>query len=86
LHQEGNCQVKDIIRYILNKKEYDNDKITDGEPYNIKIGSDYETEYKEYTKKIFENMAKYIISLFDKNGLDFEKHYSNMLINGTKKY
>ena len=86
LHQEGNCPIKDIIRYILNKTEYDNNKIIDGEPYNIKIGSDFETEYKEYTKKIFEYMAKYIISLFDKNGLDFEKHYSNMIINGNKKY
>ena len=86
LHQEGNCPVKDIIRYILNKIEYDDDKIIDGEPYNIKIGADYETEYKEYTKKIFDYMAKYIISLFDKNGLDFEKHYNNILINGDKKY
>jgi len=86
LHQEGNCPVKDIIRYILNKTDYDNNKIIDGEPYNIKIGADYETEYKEYTKKIFEFMAKYIISLFDKNGLDFEKHYSNMVINCSKKY
>ena len=51
-----------------------------------KIGVDYETEYKEYTKKIFQYMAKYIISLFDKNGLDFEKNYSNMIINGAKKY
>ena len=86
LHQEGNCPVNDIIRYILNKTEYDNNKIIDGETYNIKIGADYETEYKEYTKKIFEYMAKYIISLFDKNGLDFEKHYSNMIINGAEKY
>jgi len=51
LHQEGNYEVKEIIRYILNKTEYDDDKIIDGEPYNIKIGVDYETEYKEYTKK-----------------------------------
>ena len=86
LHQEGNYPVKDIIRYILNKTEYDNNEIIDGEPYNIKIGTDIETEFKEYTKKIFEYMAKYIISLFDKNGLDFEKHYSNMIINGAKKY
>ena len=85
LHQEGNYEVKEIIRYILNKTEYD-DKIIDGEPYNIKTGADYETEYKEYTKKIFDYMAKYIISLFDKNGLDFEKHYNNMLIKGDKKY
>ena len=31
-------------------------------------------------------MAKYIISLFDKNGLDLEKHYNNMLIKRRKKF
>jgi len=41
---------------------------------------------KNTQKKIFDYMAKYIISLFDKNGLDFEKHYNNMLIKGDKKY
>ena len=86
LHQEGNYEVKDIIRYILNKTDYNDNKIKDGEQYNIKIGNDYEIEYKEYTKKIFKYMAKYIISLFDKNGLSFEKHYSNMIINCNKKY
>ena len=84
MHQEGNYEVNEIIRYILNNIDY-NDKIIDGEPYNIKIGSDFITEFKEYTKKIFDYMAKYIISLFEKNGLDFEKHYNNMLIKGTKK-
>ena len=84
LHQEGNYEIKEIIRYILNNIDY-KDKIIDGEPNNIKIGVDFETEYKEYTKKIFKNMAKYIISLFEKNGLDFEKHYMNMLIKGAKK-
>jgi len=73
------------MRYILNKVDY-KDEIEDGEPYNIKIGDDYETEYKDYTKKIFDNMSKYIISLFEKNKLDFEKHYENMLIKGEKKY
>jgi len=84
LHQEGNYEIKEIIRYILNNIDY-NDKIIDGEPNNIKIGVDFETEYKEYTRKIFINMAKYIISLFEKNGLDFGKHYMNILIKGAKK-
>ena len=87
LHQEGNYEVKEIIRYILNKVDYkDKDRIEDGEPYNVKIGDDFETEYKDYTKKIFENMSKYIISLFEKNKLDFEEHYKKMLIKGEKKY
>jgi len=85
MHQEGNCEVIEIIRYILNKTDY-RDKIEDGEPYNVKIGEDYENEYKDYTKKIFDNMSKYIISLFKKNDLDYQKHYENMLIKGEKKY
>ena len=85
LHQEGNYEVKEIIRYILNKIDY-KDKVLDGEPFNVKIGEDWETEFKDYTKQIFNNMSKYIISLFEKNGLNFEKHYENMLIKGDKKY
>jgi len=85
MHQEGNCEVLEIIRYILNKTDY-KDTIEDAEPYNVKIGEDYETEFKDYTKKIFDNMSKYIISLFKKNNLDYQKHYENMLIKGDKKY
>ncbi len=85
MHQEGNCEVLEIIRYILNKTDY-KDTIEDGEPYNVKIGEDYETEFKDYTKKIFDNMSKYIISLFKKNNLDYQKHYENMLIKGEQKY
>ena len=85
LHQEGNYEVKEIIRYILNKVDYkDKDRIEDGEPYNVKIGDDFEIEFRDYTKKIFENMSKYIISLFEINKLDFEEHYKKMLIKREK--
>ena len=85
MHQEGNCETLEIIRYILNKVDY-KDEIKDGEPYNKKLGEDYENAYKDYTKTIFINMSKYIISLFEKNGLSYQKHYENMLIKGEKKY
>ena len=65
MHQEGNCGVLGIIRYILNKTDY-KDKIEDGEVYNIKLFEDYENKYKDYTKNIFNNMSKYIISMFKK--------------------
>ena len=69
----------------MNKVDYkDKDRIEDGEPYNVKIGDDFETEFRDYTKKIFENMSKYIISLFEINKLDFEEHYKKMLIKREK--
>ena len=49
MHQEGNCGVLGIIRYILNKTDY-KDKIEDGELYNIKLFEDYENKYKDYIK------------------------------------
>ena len=85
LHQEGNCEVLEIIKYILNKTDY-KDKITDGDTYNKKIGEDFENDYKDYTIQIFDNMSKYIISLFEKNDLDYEKHYNNILIQEKNKY
>jgi len=31
-------------------------------------------------------MSKYIISLFEKKDLNYQKHYENILIKGEKKY
>ena len=87
LHQEGIFKESEIsiLRYILNKIDYD-DKIIDGEPNNVKLGNDFETEYKLYTKDIFKHMSNYIISLFEKNQLNYKKHFENMLIKGDIKY
>ena len=85
LHQEGNRRVSEILRYILNKVDYEY-KIRDGEPFNVKQGDDFESEFKLYTKNIFKFMSKYIISLFEKNNLSYQKHYENILIKGEKKY
>ena len=83
LHQEGNCKLFEIMRYILNKTDY-KEKIKDGKIYNEPIGDDYEEQYTEYTKKIFDSISKYIISLFKNNDLNFSKHYENMLIKKEK--
>ena len=85
MHQEGNCNELNRIRYILNKTDY-KDKIEDYVIYNVKLGEDYNTEYKDYIKEIFFIMSKYIISLFVKNDLNYQKHYERMLIKGEKEY
>jgi len=56
LHQEGNCKILEIIRYILNKTD-NKDKIQEGQIYNEQIGEDYENEYKDYTRQIFDNIS-----------------------------
>ena len=84
LHLETNYEINDIIRYILNKKEYDA-YIIDGDLHKKELGFDHGNLYKEYTKQIFDNIDQYLNSLFFKNCLDFEKHYNNMLIKEDKK-
>jgi len=84
LHQEGNCKILEIMRYILNKTD-NQDKIQEGQIYNEPIGEDYENEYKDYTKQIFDSISKYFISLFKNNNTNFQKHYENMLIKEKKK-
>ena len=79
-HQEGNCEISEMMRYILNKTG-NKDKIKEADNlYNEPLGEDYEEQYKDYTKKIFESISKYLIFLFKKNDLDFNKHYENMKI------
>ena len=84
---EGNHEIFDIIRYILNKTDY-KDKIEQEMIYNEHIYTDidYKNLYKEYNAKIINNMKDYIVSLFLKNNLDYKSHYENMLIQGKKKF
>ena len=83
-HQGGNCEISEMIRYILNKTSItkdNNDIIRDADNlYNESLGEDFEDQYKEYTKKIFDGISKYLIDLFKKNKLSFQEHYKNMLI------
>jgi energy-coupling factor transporter ATP-binding protein EcfA2 len=82
LHQEGNCEILEIMRYILNNTNY-TDTIKDGKIFNEPISEDLE-EYKESTKKIFDCISNYIISLFKNNGLDLKTHYESMKIKSDK--
>ena len=50
----------------------------------MKIGKDFE-EYKYYNKIIFDNLSKYVISLFKINNSSYQKHYENMLIKVEEK-
>jgi len=78
LHQEGNCEILEIMRFILNKTNY-NDEIKDGKIQNVPINEALE-EYKESTKKIFDCISSYLTSLFSNNGLDLKAHYEGMKI------
>ena len=85
-HQEGDGDISEMIRYILNKPNIINndkeDEIQDADNlHNATLGEDYEFQYDEYTESIFEGMSRYLIDLFKKNNnLNLQKHYKNMLI------
>ena len=78
-HLEGNIEIEGILRYILNKTNY-NDRIKAGELYKISLGENPEELYKDYTKEIFDNIHEYLITLFRNNNTDFKQHYDKMLI------
>jgi hypothetical protein len=48
--------------------------------YNESLGEDYEEQYKDYMKKIFKQISKYLVSLFKNNKSNFQNHYDNMKI------
>ena len=79
-HLDGNSEIQEIIRYILNI--IDNNKtIKDGKIYNESGPKDYVNYCSEYNKKTFDNFSKYIISLFQNNdNQDLDIHYEKMLI------
>ena len=79
LHQVGNWEILDIIRYIFIKANY-TDKIKDGKIYNDPIGEYYEDEYKESTKTIFNCISKYATSLFVNDQSELKTHYENIKI------
>jgi len=85
LHLEGNCEISEMVRYILNKTSYE-DKIQDGDIYNEALGKDFEEQYDEYSKKIFIHISKYLISLYNKNDSSFQKHFDKMKIKEENKF
>ena len=86
MHLEETCDIREIIRYILNIT--DNDKeIKDGEIFHSKI-KDYVNFYHKCNEESFNNTSKYLISLFNKNDkkINLETHYNEMLILEKNKY
>ena len=65
-------KIIDIFRYILNKN---NDEVIEQiKPTNPKI-KDYVKNYSDYNSDSFENMYKYLISLFDANKTSLREEY-----------
>ena len=85
LHQEGNGEISELVRYILNKTS-NKDKIQDGDLYNEKLGKDFEDQYNDYMKKIFVHISQYLISLFKKNDSNLQKHFDDMKIIKKDKF
>ena len=85
LHISGNCEISEIIRYILNITD-NNEEIKDGDMDNTASVYDYYTFYSLYNSGSFDRITKYIASLFDKNKLDLESHYKKMLIKEEDKF
>ena len=79
-HQEGNCEIPELMRFILNKIDY-KDEIQEVENlFNEQLDEDFEEQYKNYMKKIFDNISRYLISLLEKNNLDLNTFYESMKI------
>ena len=85
LYLEGNGNISEMIRYILNKINY-KDIIIDGNLSNEELDKDFEEQYEDYTNNIFIFISKYLTSLFKNNGLDLEKHYENIKIKGQNEF
>ena len=77
-HLDGGYNVSDIIRFILNKTD-SNDEIKDGNVMNPKKAEDYVRQYKIYIINSFDNISNYLTSLFKNNGTSLEMHYESML-------
>ena len=76
-------KIIDIFRYILNKN---NDEVIEQiKPTNPKI-KDYVKNYSDYNSDSFENMYKYLISLFDANKTSLREEYEKMLMLDKDKY
>ena len=80
VHLDGGDEIEEIQRYILNITD-NNKEIKDGKIFNESGPKDWANWYSEYNKKIFDNISKYMISLFKNNdNQDIDNHYEKMLI------
>ena len=78
-HLDGEAEVPEIIRYILNKKD-NIDDIKDGLVANPKKADDYVEEFKLYIDNAFSNISKYINTIFENNKTSLQNHYENILM------
>ena len=78
-HLDGNRKIFPFLRYILN--ETDNKKeIKQGRIGNEHKFNDFIRDYKEYHKETFENIIKYVVTLFINNKSSIDEHYEKMKI------
>ena len=86
MHSEETCDIREIIRYILNITD-NNKEIKDGDIFYSKT-KDYVNFYRKYSEESFNNISRYLISLFNKNEkkVNLEEHYKEMLIKEKDKY
>ena len=84
-HLKGDHDVFDILRFILNKTN-NNEEIKDGKAaYSPKV-EDYVQQYKISNENSFNNISNYLTSLFKNNGTSLQEHYEAMLMRDKDKY
>ena len=81
----SNIKISGILRYIFNITD-NNKEISDLNYKKALLTGDYYTYYSEDNDSILKNISGYILSLFNKNNLDLEKHYKKMLIKDENSY
>ena len=78
-----NDRIEDISRFILNKNN-DEDIIIDKTAfYPIK---NYLNYFNDFNKECFDNIFKYLTSLFKINNTSLQQHYESMLIKEENKH
>ena len=84
LYISGSGDILDIMRYILNIT--DAKEIKDSNKDNNFATENYYEFYYIYNIESFDEIINYIVSLFNKNNLDLEKHYKEILIKEKDKF
>ena len=84
LYISGSGDILDIMRYILNIT--DAKEIKDSNKDNNFATEIYYEFYYLYNIESFDKIINYIVSLFNKNNLDLEKHYKEILIKEKDKF
>ena len=76
-HMEGTLNINYFLRYILNNTD---DEVKNGEKSFIYSTKDYINKLDLYNKESFQNISKYIDSVFSNNNSSIEKHYERIRI------